>query len=104
MSIHTGHLRFSTEGDGDVVDLTEGVESVVEQAGVETGVASVFVPGSTAAVDPGTNTDTVPVSTPDESTTLWTPAVMSIASPSPSVEKRSSPVWTSATVRARSRP
>jgi secondary thiamine-phosphate synthase enzyme len=48
--VHTGHLRFSTEGDGDVVDLTEGVESVVEQAGVETGVASVFVPGSTAAV------------------------------------------------------
>ena len=50
MPVHTGHLRFSTEGDGDVVDLTEGVESVVEQAGVETGVASVFVPGSTAAV------------------------------------------------------
>ena len=50
MPVHTGHLRFSTEGDGDVVDLTEGVESVVEQAGVDTGLASVFVPGSTAAV------------------------------------------------------
>jgi secondary thiamine-phosphate synthase enzyme len=50
MPVHTGHLRFSTEGDGDVVDLTEGVGSVVEQAGVDTGVASVFVPGSTAAV------------------------------------------------------
>ena len=50
MPVHTGHLRFSTEGDGDVVDLTAGVASVVEQAGVDTGAASVFVPGSTAAV------------------------------------------------------
>jgi secondary thiamine-phosphate synthase enzyme len=33
-----------------VVDLTEGIRSVVSQAGVESGAASVFVPGSTAAV------------------------------------------------------
>jgi secondary thiamine-phosphate synthase enzyme len=50
LSAHTGQLRFSTQGDGDVIDLTEGVQSVVAQAGVESGVASVFVPGSTAAV------------------------------------------------------
>jgi secondary thiamine-phosphate synthase enzyme len=48
--VHTGQLRFSTEGDGDVVDLTEGVMSVVRSAGVEEGLVSVFVPGSTAAV------------------------------------------------------
>jgi secondary thiamine-phosphate synthase enzyme len=50
MAVHTGHLRFSTEGDGDVIDLTEGVTSVLDSAGVEDGVVSVFVPGSTAAV------------------------------------------------------
>ena len=50
MQLHTGQLRFSTEGDGDVVDLTEGVQSVIESSGVESGTASVFVPGSTAAV------------------------------------------------------
>ncbi|MGH2716111.1 MAG: secondary thiamine-phosphate synthase enzyme YjbQ [Thermoleophilaceae bacterium] len=50
MTVHTGHLRFSTEGDGDVIDLTQGVQSVIESAGVESGVVSVFVPGSTAAV------------------------------------------------------
>jgi secondary thiamine-phosphate synthase enzyme len=50
MAIHTGQLRFSTEGDGDVIDLTEGVQSVIDSAGVENGIASVFVPGSTAAV------------------------------------------------------
>ena len=48
--VHTGHLRFSTEGDGDVIDLTQGVLSVVAQAGVDNGLVSVFVPGSTAAV------------------------------------------------------
>jgi secondary thiamine-phosphate synthase enzyme len=50
VTVHTGQLRLSTEGDGDVIDITAGVESVVAQAGVGTGVASVFVPGSTAAV------------------------------------------------------
>jgi len=48
--VHTGELRFSTEGDGDVIDITSGVESVLQQAGIENGVVSVFVPGSTAAV------------------------------------------------------
>jgi secondary thiamine-phosphate synthase enzyme len=50
MAVHTGQLRFSTEGDGDVIDLTEGVQSVLESAGVESGIVSIFVPGSTAAV------------------------------------------------------
>ena len=50
MPIHTGELRFSTEGDGDVVDLTEVVQSVVDQSGADSGVVSVFVPGSTAAI------------------------------------------------------
>ncbi|HEX2232106.1 MAG TPA: secondary thiamine-phosphate synthase enzyme YjbQ [Thermoleophilaceae bacterium] len=48
--VHTGQLRFSTEGDGDVIDLTEGVMGVVRSAGVEEGLVSIFVPGSTAAV------------------------------------------------------
>ena len=50
MPVHNAELRFSTEGDGDVVDLTDGVHSVLAQAGVRDGMVSVFVPGSTAAV------------------------------------------------------
>jgi secondary thiamine-phosphate synthase enzyme len=50
VALHAGQLRFSTEGDGDVIDLTEGVASVVASAGVEEGIVSVFVPGSTAAI------------------------------------------------------
>jgi secondary thiamine-phosphate synthase enzyme len=48
--VHSGQLRFSTQGDGDIVDLTDGVSSVVAQSGIEDGIASVFVPGSTAAI------------------------------------------------------
>ena len=50
MAVHTGELRFSTEGDGDVIDLTAGVRSVVHSSGAVDGLISVFVPGSTAAV------------------------------------------------------
>jgi secondary thiamine-phosphate synthase enzyme len=50
VAVHVGELRFSTDGNGDVIDLTEGVLQVVQSAGVEEGVVSVFVPGSTAAV------------------------------------------------------
>jgi secondary thiamine-phosphate synthase enzyme len=50
MTVHTGELRFQTEGDGHVVDLTDGVAAVVRQSGVQHGVVSVFVPGATAAI------------------------------------------------------
>jgi secondary thiamine-phosphate synthase enzyme len=50
MTVHGGLLRLSTAGDGDVVDLTEGVRRVLEQSQAERGVVTVFVTGSTAAV------------------------------------------------------
>jgi secondary thiamine-phosphate synthase enzyme len=50
MGIHTDELRFSTEGDGDVVDITAEVRRVVETAAVAEGQALVFVRGSTAAI------------------------------------------------------
>ena len=50
MSVHGGQLRLSTRGDGDVVDLTEGVSRVIRTAGVERGIVTVCAIGSTAAV------------------------------------------------------
>ena len=50
MGLHAGLLRLQTEGDGEIVDITEGVRSVVQRAGVEVGVAVVFVVGSTASI------------------------------------------------------
>jgi secondary thiamine-phosphate synthase enzyme len=50
MAVHAGLLRTSTPGDGAIVDLTDGVLSVVRRAEVEHGVAVVFAVGSTAAI------------------------------------------------------
>jgi secondary thiamine-phosphate synthase enzyme len=62
VTTHTGLLRFSTRGDGEVVDLTDGVASVVSRAGVREGIAVVFGVGATVGVttieyEPGAVTD-----------------------------------------------
>ncbi len=43
-------LRLETPGHGEIVDITEGVERVVRATGVDRGVVTVFVTGSTAAI------------------------------------------------------
>ena len=50
MTVHGGLLRLSTQGDGDIVDLTDGVRRVVQQSEADRGVVTVFVTGSTAAI------------------------------------------------------
>lgn len=50
MTVKTAELRFSTRGDGDVVDLTGEVQRAVSEAGVGEGQALAFVRGSTAAI------------------------------------------------------
>jgi secondary thiamine-phosphate synthase enzyme len=50
MAVHTGELRLSTEGDSDIVDITDGVQQVVSTAGAGEAQATAFVRGSTAAV------------------------------------------------------
>jgi secondary thiamine-phosphate synthase enzyme len=50
MTVHGGQLRLQTEGDGHVVDITQGVASVVRTAGAERGLVAVCAVGSTAAV------------------------------------------------------
>ena len=50
MPIHTGELRLSTQGDTDVVDITAGVQRVVDAADAAEAQAFAFVRGSTAAL------------------------------------------------------
>jgi secondary thiamine-phosphate synthase enzyme len=50
VTVHTGLLRLETEGEAQIMDLTEGVLAVVRQSEVSTGTVSVFVTGSTAAI------------------------------------------------------
>jgi len=50
MSVFTKHLELRTEGENNVVDITGEVQQAVEESGLDTGVVTVFVPGSTAAI------------------------------------------------------
>ena len=43
-------IDVRTKGQGDVCDLTEAVERVVASAGLDSGLVTVFVTGSTAGV------------------------------------------------------
>ena len=49
MPTTSAQLRVATDGNGDVVDITDGVAGAVRDA-TGSGVAAVFVPGATAAV------------------------------------------------------
>jgi secondary thiamine-phosphate synthase enzyme len=50
MTVSGGLLRMDTPGNGEIVDLTEGVARIVNTSGVERGLVSVFATGSTVAV------------------------------------------------------
>ncbi len=50
MVVFTKRIELTTRGEGDVADVTERVQQAVRESGVPAGVATVFVPGSTAAV------------------------------------------------------
>jgi secondary thiamine-phosphate synthase enzyme len=50
VTVHSGLLRLETSGDGAVVDLTEGVRSIVARSSVDAGAAVVFAVGATVAV------------------------------------------------------
>jgi secondary thiamine-phosphate synthase enzyme len=50
MPVHGGLLRMETPGNGEIVDLTPGVASVVRTSEVDRGLVTVFATGSTVAV------------------------------------------------------
>ena len=50
MTVHGGLLRLETPGHGHIVDITQGVESVVRTSGIDRGAVSVFATGSTVAI------------------------------------------------------
>jgi secondary thiamine-phosphate synthase enzyme len=52
MEVHTSEASFSTQGDGDAVDITAYVQGSVDEAGIADGQgqATAFVRGSTAAI------------------------------------------------------
>ncbi len=50
MTVSGGLLRLDTPGNGHIADITAGVASVVRTSGVDRGLVTAFVVGSTAAI------------------------------------------------------
>jgi secondary thiamine-phosphate synthase enzyme len=50
MTNRTYEITLSTKGLGDTHDITDQVAGSIEESRLETGMATVFVPGSTAGV------------------------------------------------------
>lgn len=46
----TRQLQFDTQGENDIVDLTESIGKIIAESGHESGTAGLFVMGSTAAL------------------------------------------------------
>jgi len=50
VKVHTGQREISTQGRGEMIDITPFVSSEVEASLVSEGTATVFVPGATAGL------------------------------------------------------
>ncbi|MFH1011608.1 MAG: secondary thiamine-phosphate synthase enzyme YjbQ [bacterium] len=50
MSVKTFHISVSSRGDGDIHDLTQQVAERLADSELKDGLATVFVPGSTASI------------------------------------------------------
>ena len=50
MTTYTTTIRRGTDGDGDILDLTDEVQAAVRESGVAVGQATIMVVGSTAAL------------------------------------------------------
>jgi len=50
MAVETVTLSVTTNGDGDTIDLTPALTAGVRESGIESGVATLFIGGSTAGL------------------------------------------------------
>ena len=50
MMVESHIVRVETRKEGEILDITERVQTVVDNGGIENGVVFLFVPGSTAAL------------------------------------------------------
>lgn len=50
MSVETKELHFDTEGEVDIIDITQKVNGKLRESEIEDGIVTIFVPGATGAV------------------------------------------------------
>lgn len=62
MTVESQELRFRTHREGEILDITDKTQRIVNSSKLKNGVAALFVPGSTGALttieyEPGLLTD-----------------------------------------------
>ena len=62
MTVDSRELKFRTQREGEILDITGKIQRIVESSRLNDGVATLFVPGSTGALttieyEPGLLTD-----------------------------------------------
>jgi len=50
LTVLTEHISIKTKGEDDIIDLTDKIEGAVENSGLNKGIVTIFVPGSTGAL------------------------------------------------------
>ena len=50
MTVSSQVLELSTQGDGDMIDITDGVAEAVRESGLQAGTVTVFCPSATSAL------------------------------------------------------
>ena len=50
LNVKSEAIRVSTKGNTDVIDVTKDLEAIVKRSGVESGIVTLFVVGSTAGL------------------------------------------------------
>ncbi|MHC1567357.1 MAG: secondary thiamine-phosphate synthase enzyme YjbQ [Candidatus Syntropharchaeia archaeon] len=50
MTVVTEEIEFDTQGEVEIIDITESVSEKIQNSGVKDGTVTIFVPGSTGAV------------------------------------------------------
>ena len=50
MNVHSKKISIKTNGNSDIIDITEDVKAILSDTCIEDGIATVFVTGSTGAI------------------------------------------------------
>ncbi len=50
LSVFAGEIEVSTKGALDMLDITDGLCSLVDDSGIQDGIVNIFVPGATGAL------------------------------------------------------
>jgi secondary thiamine-phosphate synthase enzyme len=50
LTVLTEYISVKTKGEVDIIDLTDEIEGAIQNSGLNKGIATIFVPGSTGAL------------------------------------------------------